>query len=422
MMKAVSAQETMQQIGTRARAAARIMARASSATKNAALLALADAVRHHAGAIAVANEEDVAGARDAGLAAALLDRLALSREAIEGMAVGLEQVAALPDPVGEMTDFRVQPSGIQVGQMRVPLGVIGMIYESRPDVTIDAAALCIKSGNAAILRGGSEALRCNLLLARLVQTALTQSGLPGDAVQLIENPDRALVGEMARLTEYIDVLVPRGGKGLIERLMKEATVPMIKHLEGICHVFLDASADPKKAIAIADNAKTQRLGTCNTMETLLVHRDIAASILSPLAAIFRERSVELRGCEKTRQIIPGVVPATEADWRTEYLAAILSIRIVDDLDGAIEHINTYGSHHTDAIVTENYTQAMRFLREVDSASVLVNASTRFADGFEYGLGAEIGISNDKLHARGPVGLKGLTSLKYIVFGHGEVRT
>jgi len=422
MMKAVSAQETMQQIGTRARVAARVMARASSATKNAVLLSLANAVRQHADAIAAANGKDVEGAREAGLAMALLDRLALSREAIESMAVGLEHVAALPDPVGEMTDIRLQPSGIQVGQMRVPLGVIGMIYESRPDVTIDAAALCIKSGNAAILRGGSEALRCNLLLARLVQTALTQSGLPGDAVQLIENPDRALVGEMARLTEYIDVLVPRGGKGLIERLMKEATVPMIKHLEGICHVFLDASADPQKAIAIADNAKTQRLGTCNTMETLLVHRDIAVSILPPLAAIFRERSVELRGCENTRQIIPGVVPATEADWRTEYLAAILSIRVVDDLEGAIEHINTYGSHHTDAIVTENYTQAMRFLREVDSASVLVNASTRFADGFEYGLGAEIGISNDKLHARGPVGLKGLTSLKYVVFGHGEVRT
>lgn len=420
-MKAVSPEETMQQIGMRARAAARIMARAPSATKNAVLFGIATAVRGHADAIAMANAGDVEAARRAGLGAALLDRLLLSRKAIEDMALGLEHVAALPDPVGEMTDFHIQPSGIQVGQMRVPLGVIGMIYEARPDVTIDAAALCIKSGNAAILRGGSEALGCNVILARLVRTALTQAGLPADAVQLIESPDRALVGQMARSTEYIDVLVPRGGKSLIERLMKEATVPMIKHLEGICHVYLDTSADPDYAIAIADNAKTQRLGTCNTMETLLVHRDVAPSILPPLAAVFRQKSVELRGCERTRAIIPGVVPATEADWRTEYLAAVLSICVVDDLDGAIEHINTYGSHHTDAIVTENYSHAMRFLREVDSASVLVNASTRFADGFEYGLGAEIGISNDKLHARGPVGLKGLTSMKYVVFGHGQVR-
>ena len=421
-MKAVSSEETMREVGTRARAAARIMARAPSATKNAVLVTIAAAVRGHAQAIATANASDVDAARHAGLGAALLDRLLLSREAIDDMALGLEQVAALPDPVGEMTDFHIQPSGIQVGQMRVPLGVIGMIYEARPDVTIDAAALCIKSGNAAILRGGSEALGCNVILSRLIRTALTQAGLPPDAVQLIENPDRALVGQMARATEYIDVLVPRGGRGLIERLMKEATVPMIKHLEGICHVYLDVSADPNYAIAIADNAKTQRLGTCNTMETLLVHRDAAPTLLPPLAAVFRQKSVELRGCERTRAIIPGIVAATEADWRTEYLAAVLSIRVVDDLDGAIEHINTYGSHHTDAIVTENYSHAMRFLREVDSASVLVNASTRFADGFEFGLGAEIGISNDKLHARGPVGLKGLTSMKYVVFGHGQVRS
>jgi glutamate-5-semialdehyde dehydrogenase len=356
-----------------------------------------------------------------------MDRLALGAQAIEQMACGVEDVARLADPVGTISEIRPMPSGIRVGRMRVPLGVIAIVYESRPNVTIDAAALCIKSGNATVLRGGSEAIESNRLLAGLCADALQAEGLPRSAVQLIDTTDRAAVGHLITRPEYVDVVVPRGGRGLIERLMRESRVPMIKHLEGICHVYIDEGADPVKAIRIADNAKTQRYGTCNTMETLLVARAIAPDVLPPLAAIYADKKVELRVCPETRQILAaaGVLDlkdATEQDWHTEYLAPILSIAIVAALEAAIEHINRYGSRHTDAIVTENHEHAMRFLREVDSASVMVNASTRFADGFEYGLGAEIGISNDKLHARGPVGLEGLTSLKYVVFGNGEVRT
>ena len=337
------------------------------------------------------------------------------------MAEGLEQISNLPDPIGEMLNLRYRPTGIQVGQMRVPLGVIGIIYEARPNVTVDAAGLCIKSGNATVLRGGSEAIRCNTALAALVQQGLAVAGLPPDAVQVIETTDRAAVGAMITLPEYIDVIVPRGGKGLIERIAKEATVPVIKHLDGICHVYIDDEADLDKAIRIADNAKTQRYAPCNTMETLLVAQSIASRVLPPLCKIYQDKGVELRGDEPTRAIVP-MNTATEQDWRTEYLAPILSIRVVAGLDAAIDHINTYGSQHTDSIVTENYSKAMRFLREIDSASVMVNASTRFADGFEYGLGAEIGISTNKLHARGPVGLEGLTSLKWIVLGSGQIRT
>jgi glutamate-5-semialdehyde dehydrogenase len=342
------------------------------------------------------------------------------------MAAGLEQIAAMPDPIGTISEVRPLPSGIQVGRMRVPLGVIGIIYESRPNVTIDAAGLCIKSGNATILRGGSEAIECNRLLASLIAGALRAHGLPEDGVQLVATTDRAAVGLLVTMPEYVDIIVPRGGRSLIERLMREAKVPMIKHLDGVCHVYIDDAANLEQAIRIADNAKTQRYGTCNTMETLLVAAGIAPSVLPPLGRMYAGKGVELRGCARTCALLlaAGVacVAATEEDWRTEYLAPILSIRIVDDLDAAIEHINTYSSHHTDAIVTDDHVAAMRFLREVDSASVMINASTRFADGFEYGLGAEIGISNDKLHARGPVGLEGLTSQKFVVFGHGEIRT
>jgi glutamate-5-semialdehyde dehydrogenase len=356
----------------------------------------------------------------------MLDRLQLCDDYIEQMAAGLEQLAALPDPIGAISDVRPMPSGIQVGRMRVPLGVIGIIYESRPNVTIDAAGLCIKSGNATILRGGSEAIECNRLLAGLIGAALRANGLPEDGVQLIATTDRAAVGLLVTMPEHVDIIVPRGGRGLIERLMRESRVPMIKHLDGVCHVYIDDAADLEQAIRIADNAKTQRYGTCNTMETLLVAAAIAPSVLPPLARLYAGKQVELRGCVQTCRLLQAAgVPcaaATEEDWRTEYLAPILSIRIVDGVDAAIEHINTWSSHHTDAIVTDNHSAAMRFLREVDSASVMINASTRFADGFEYGLGAEIGISNDKLHARGPVGLEGLTSLKYVVFGHGEIRT
>jgi glutamate-5-semialdehyde dehydrogenase len=354
----------------------------------------------------------------------MLDRLTLSDKAIATMAEGLEQIAALPDPIGEISNMKLRPTGIQVGQMRVPLGVIGIIYEARPNVTADAAGLCIKSGNATILRGGSEAIRCNQALAKLVKQGLADSGLPEDAVQVVETTDRAAVGELITMPQYVDVIVPRGGKGLIERLIKESKVPMIKHLDGICHVYIDDKADIGKALDIAFNAKCHRYGTCNTMETLLVARGIAAQVLPKLAERYGAKDVELRGDDEARKILAGyphLAAATEEDWRTEYLAAILAVKVVDGVSDAIDHINTYSSQHTDAIVTEDYSRAMRFLREVDSASVMVNASTRFADGFEYGLGAEIGISNDKLHARGPVGLEGLTSLKYVVFGHGEVR-
>jgi glutamate-5-semialdehyde dehydrogenase len=409
-----------------ARGASAAMARADTACKDHALRELAESIRAHGAELAAANGRDLARARAAGLEPALLDRLALGSAAIEQMARGVEDVARLADPVGTVSELRPMPSGIRVGRMRVPLGVIAIIYESRPNVTVDAAALCLKSGNAAVLRGGSEAIESNRLLAGLCARALQSQGLPPAAVQLIDTIDRAAVGHLVALPEFIDVVVPRGGRGLIERLMRESKVPMIKHLDGICHVYIDEGAEPAKAIRIADNAKTQRYGTCNTMETLLVARAIAPAVLPPLARLLLAKQVELRVCAETRRIlaqsgIVTVVDAREEDWRTEYLAPILSIATVPGLEAAIEHINRHGSRHTDAIVTEDYGRAMRFLREVDSASVMVNASTRFADGFEYGLGAEIGISNDKLHARGPVGLEGLTSLKYVVFGNGEVR-
>jgi glutamate-5-semialdehyde dehydrogenase len=414
----------MTDLGQRARKASRAMARADTAAKNKALSLIAAAIRRDADLLRAANQKDLDAARANGLAPAMLDRLMLSDKAIATMVEGLEQIVALPDPIGEISNMKYRPTGIQVGQMRVPLGVIGIIYEARPNVTVDAAGLCIKSGNATILRGGSEAIHCNQALAKIVKEGLTGAGLPSEAVQVIETTDRAAVGEMITMPEYIDVIVPRGGKGLIERLMREATVPMIKHLDGICHVYIDDKADIEKALKISFNAKCHRYGTCNTMETLLVARDIAPRVLPELAKLYNTKDVELRGDDEARKILAGyphLAAATEEDWRTEYLAAILAVKIVSGMDEAIEHINTYSSQHTDAIVTEDYTRAMRFLREVDSASVLVNASTRFADGFEYGLGAEIGISNDKLHARGPVGLDGLTSMKYVVFGHGEVR-
>jgi glutamate-5-semialdehyde dehydrogenase len=416
----------MTELGRRARAASRLTARATTAAKNEALRAIAAAVVRDTALLKAANARDVAHALEQGRDAAFVDRLTLSDKALASMVEGLHQVAALPDPVGEIDRMKTRPSGIQVGQMRVPLGVIGIIYESRPNVTIDAAALCLKSGNAAILRGGSEALHSNAALARLIAEGLTAAGLPADAVQVVETPDRAAVGRLVTLTEYVDVIVPRGGRGLIERLMNEARVPLIKHLDGICHVYVDDAADLDKAVAVCDNAKTHRYGTCNTMETLLVARGIAPRVLALLGPVYRGKQVELRVCAESRAILQAagvgpLVDAVEADWSTEYLAPVLAIKVVDGLEAAIEHINAYGSAHTDAIVTEHHDSAMRFLREVDSASVMVNASTRFADGFEFGLGAEIGISNDKLHARGPVGLEGLTSLKYIVFGHGEVR-
>ncbi|RQU60066.1 glutamate-5-semialdehyde dehydrogenase [Burkholderia cenocepacia] len=416
----------MTDLGRRARHASRAMARASTAAKNAALDAVARAIERDAQALKEANARDVARAREKGLDAAFIDRLTLSDKALKTMVEGLRQVASLADPIGEIGNLKFRPSGIQVGQMRVPLGVIGIIYESRPNVTIDAAALCLKSGNATILRGGSEALESNAALAKLIGEGLEAAGLPQDAVQVVATADRAAVGKLITMTEYVDVIVPRGGKSLIERLINEARVPMIKHLDGICHVYVDDRADLDKALAVCDNAKTHRYGTCNTMETLLVSSGIAAKLLPPLGKLYRDKQVELRVDAAARAVLAdaGVGPlvdATEADWHTEYLAPVLAIKVVDGLDAAIEHINHYGSHHTDAIVTEDHDRAMRFLREVDSASVMVNASTRFADGFEFGLGAEIGISNDKLHARGPVGLEGLTSLKYVVLGHGEGR-
>ncbi|HEP9781899.1 glutamate-5-semialdehyde dehydrogenase [Pseudomonas aeruginosa] len=413
----------MSRLGRDARAASRLLARAATAQKNRALLAAADALDAARAELSHANEQDLAAGRANGLEPAMLDRLALTPARIDDMIEGLRQVATLPDPIGEIRDMRYVPSGIQIGKMRVPLGVVGIIYESRPNVTIDAASLCLKSGNATILRGGSEAIHSNQAIARCIQQGLAEAGLPAAAVQVVETTDRAAVGALISMPEYVDVIVPRGGKGLIERISREAKVPVIKHLDGICHVYIDVAADLDKAIRVADNAKTQRYAPCNTMETLLVHAGIAERALPPLATIYREKGVELRGDAATRALLGAdVLEATEEDWRTEYNAPILSIRIVDGLDAAIEHINTYGSQHTDAIITENFNDARRFLAEVDSASVMVNASTRFADGFEYGLGAEIGISTDKLHARGPVGLEGLTSEKYVVFGDGHVRT
>ncbi|MBH9202144.1 glutamate-5-semialdehyde dehydrogenase [Pseudomonas aeruginosa] len=413
----------MSRLGRDARAASRLLARAATAQKNRALLAAADALDAARAELSHANEQDLAAGRANGLEPAMLDRLALTPARIDDMIEGLRQVATLPDPIGEIRDMRYVPSGIQIGKMRVPLGVVGIIYESRPNVTIDAASLCLKSGNATILRGGSEAIHSNQAIARCIQQGLAEAGLPAAAVQVVETTDRAAVGALISMPEYVDVIVPRGGKGLIERISREAKVPVIKHLDGICHVYIDVAADLDKAIRVADNAKTQRYAPCNTMETLLVHAGIAERALPPLATIYREKGVELRGDAATRALLGAdVLEATEEDWRTEYNAPILSIRIVDGLDAAIEHINAYGSQHTDAIITENFSDARRFLAEVDSASVMVNASTRFADGFEYGLGAEIGISTDKLHARGPVGLEGLTSEKYVVFGDGHVRT
>ena len=413
----------MSRLGRDARAASRLLARAATAQKNRALLAAADALDAARAELSHANEQDLAAGRANGLEPAMLDRLALTPARIDDMIEGLRQVATLPDPIGEIRDMRYVPSGIQIGKMRVPLGVVGIIYESRPNVTIDAASLCLKSGNATILRGGSEAIHSNQAIARCIQQGLAEAGLPAAAVQVVETTDRAAVGALISMPEYVDVIVPRGGKSLIERISREAKVPVIKHLDGICHVYIDVAADLDKAIRVADNAKTQRYAPCNTMETLLVHAGIAERVLPPLATIYREKGVELRGDAATRALLGAdVLEATEEDWRTEYNAPILSIRIVDGLDAAIEHINTYGSQHTDAIITENFSDARRFLAEVDSASVMVNASTRFADGFEYGLGAEIGISTDKLHARGPVGLEGLTSEKYVVFGDGHVRT
>ncbi|MCB4810468.1 glutamate-5-semialdehyde dehydrogenase [Methylovorus menthalis] len=411
----------MQQVGQQARQASRAMARADTNTKNLALVTIAQAIRRHQAALLAANQADLDRAKANGMEAAMLDRLALSEKSIATMAEGLEQIASLPDPIGEMSDFKYRPSGIQIGRMRVPLGVIGIIYEARPNVTVDAAGLCIKSGNAAILRGGSEAIECNRALAKLVHEGLHAAGLPTSAVQVVETTDRAAVGELITMKEYVDVIVPRGGKGLIERISNEARIPVIKHLDGNCHVYVDDSADLDKAVRILENAKTQRLGTCNTAESLLVARGIAAEALPRLAAMLTAKGVEIRGCDETRALVPEAKAATEEDYYTEYLAAIISCKVVADVDEAIAHINQYSSQHTEAIVTENYTRARQFLREVDSSSVMVNASPRFADGFEYGLGAEIGISTDKLHARGPVGLEGLTSLKYVVFGDGQVR-
>nr|WP_315396299.1 glutamate-5-semialdehyde dehydrogenase [uncultured Duganella sp.] len=416
----------MEQLGTQARKASRAMARADSATRNRALTLIADAIERDAAQLRAANALDMDAAAANGLAPAMLDRLALSDKAIATMVEGLRQIVALPDPIGEISGLKFRPSGIQVGQMRVPLGVIGIIYESRPNVTVDAAGLCIKSGNATILRGGSEAIHCNRALALLVKEGLQGAGLPEDGVQVVDTTDRAAVGALITMPQYVDVIVPRGGKGLIARLMAEATVPMIKHLDGICHVYIDARADLKKAVDIGFNAKCHRYGTCNTMETLLVARAVAPAVLPALAALYATKEVELRADPEALATLsaagyPHLAPATEEDWSTEYLAAILSVKIVDGVDEAMEHINHYSSKHTEAIVTEDHGAAMRFLREVDSASVMINASTRFADGFEYGLGAEIGISNDKLHARGPVGLEGLTSLKYVVFGSGQIR-
>ena len=411
----------VRQYGKDARAASRVLAAATSAQKNQALLKMADLLEAQQAEVLNANAQDTAAAEANGLDAAMVDRLRISAKSIAQMAEGVRQVAALADPVGEMDDFKLLDNGLQLGKMRAPLGVVGMIYESRPNVTIDAAALCLKSGNACLLRGGSESFHSNQAIAKVIYQALSETGLPEACVRLFETTDRAAVGAMLALNEFIDVVIPRGGKGLVKRITEEARMPVIKHLDGVCHVFINRDADVDMAVNIAMNAKTSRYGTCNTMETLLVHQDIAATVLPRLQAAYAEKAVELRGCERTLAVLNGIVAATEEDWFTEYLAPVLSIRIVDGLDMAIAHINHYGSHHTDSIVTNDYADIQRFLREVDSASVMVNASTRFADGFEYGLGAEIGISTDKIHVRGPVGLEGLTNQKWIVLGSGQVR-
>ncbi len=413
--------EQMQQIGKQARDAAKLLTRAQSHLKNDALEAIAQELEQEHEQLLAANAKDLEAGKIKGLNSALLDRLVLNDSRIASMIEGLRQMIALPDPIGEISDLKYRPSGIQVGKMRVPLGVVGIIYESRPNVTADAAALCLKSGNACILRGGSEAIHSNQAIANCIQAGLTAAGLPSTAVQVIETTDRAVVGKLVSMSEYVDVIIPRGGKGLIERITKEARVPVIKHLHGICHTYIDDKADLEKAIAVAYNAKTQRYGTCNTMETLLVAEGISAQVLPPLAEKYQAAGVELRGCSSTKALLNNIKAATEEDWETEYLAPILSIRIVKDLDEAMAHISEYSSQHTESIITEDWTRARRFLNEVDSSSVMVNASTRFADGFEYGLGAEIGISTDKIHARGPVGLEGLTSQKFIVLGNGHIR-
>lgn len=420
-MEEENIKQYIQSLGQQARIASRAMALADTNAKNHALENIATAILLNTGKLIAENAKDIATAKLDGLDAAAIDRLTLTEKTIQGMAEGLRQIAALPDPIGEISDMKFRPSGIQVGKMRVPLGVIGIIYESRPNVTADAAGLCLKSGNAAILRGGSEALHSNQAIAACVVQGLREAGLPENAVQVVNTTDRAAVGELITMKDYVDVIVPRGGKGLIERISSEARIPVIKHLHGVCHVYIDDEADLKKAIRIADNAKTHRYGVCNAMETLLVNAGVAAHVLPELCDIYLKKGVELRGDDAARAIVPQMKKATEEDWRTEYLAPILAVRVVANLDEAIAHISTYGSQHTDSIVTENYSMAMRFLREVDSSSVMVNASTRFADGFEYGLGAEIGISTDKIHARGPVGLEGLTSQKYIVLGSGQIR-
>jgi glutamate-5-semialdehyde dehydrogenase len=411
----------MLELGQRARAAARLIGRAESGAKNAALCAIANAILTDKAYLKAENQKDLEAGKQRSLDAALLDRLELTDARIDAMAEGLRQIAALADPVGAISDMDYRPSGIQVGRMRVPLGVIGIIYESRPNVTADAAALCLKSGNACILRGGSEALHSNQAVARCIERGLEQAGLPATVVQVVATTDRAAVGELLRLETYVDVIVPRGGKGLIERVTAESRIPVIKHLHGVCHTYIDDQADIDKAVKVAFNAKTQRYGTCNTMETLLIAEGIAERVLPVLGKMYLDEGVELRGCERTRKILGSIGAAQDADWDEEYLAPILSLRIVDDLDAAMDHIDKHGSQHTDVIITENITRARRFLREVDSSSVMVNASSRFADGFEYGLGAEIGISTDKLHARGPVGLEGLTTLKFIVLGDGHIR-
>ena len=411
----------MATIGQQARAASRAIGKAGTGTKNTALLAMADAIEASRDKLIAANQIDLENGKKNGLEPALLDRLALTPKGIDGMIEGLQQVASLPDPIGAITDLTYQPSGIQVGKMRVPLGVIGIIYESRPNVTVEAASLCLKSGNSTILRGGSEAINSNQAVAECIRIGLEKAGLPPSVVQVIETTDRAAVGELITMPEFVDVIIPRGGKGLIERISNDAKVPVIKHLDGICHVYIDSAADKEKAINIAVNSKTQRYGTCNTMETLLIAESMATELLPILAEQYQAKGVELRGCEKTCAIVSDAIAATKEDWDTEYLAPILSIKVVADIEEAMNHISQHSSEHTETIVTENYTLAQRFLREVDSSSVMVNASTRFADGFEYGLGAEIGISTDKLHARGPVGLEGLTTQKYIVLGDGHIR-
>ena len=420
-IKVIDIKKYMQTVGVAARAASRLMAAADTSTKNQALIHIAEAILRENDLLLRANHLDMEAASQNGMDGAMLDRLLLSEKSIKAMAEGLRQVASLADPIGEMSNFKYRPSGIQIGQMRVPLGVIGIIYEARPNVTIDAAGLCIKSGNACILRGGSEAIHCNQALAKLVHEGLEKVGLPKNAVQVVETTDRQAVGELITMKDYVDVIVPRGGKGLIERISNDARIPVIKHLDGNCHVYIDDEADLTKALAIVENSKAQRLGTCNTAESLLITRSVAKTMLPKLADMLSKHGIEIRGCAETLKLVPQAKPATEEDYYTEYLAAIISCKVVDDLDEAIAHINQYSSQHTESIVTESYTKARRFLREVDSSSVMVNASTRFADGFEYGLGAEIGISTDKLHARGPVGLEGLTSLKYIVLGDGQVR-